>query len=150
MMSYCKNLPLGTNNVEFKRFLEHRLRAAWMISALFHPKVVKANVLRVKDRTTGTWECQGLIRILPDICGKPVLRHLNGVKFYGRELAVRPYFPRHGHDRRVAYTDPRLLSFPDRREQTRRRENLLFTTARHRVRANDPFSSQRGSARNAG
>lgn len=128
MLLFLCNIPSGSTRDELKRFVRMAIRTDWMARLLYHPKVEKADILKIKTKGHSTWEHHGLVRISPSSAGPMVMELLRQRKFRGRGLDVRTYNSRRLHDRRHAYTDPLLLEFKDRRDMERRRDLKLSTT----------------------
>jgi hypothetical protein len=129
LMLFLRNLAPGTPRDELARFVAERLRAG-LVNRLLRPRLEMVEILKVQDPRTGKPEYHGLVRVLPDCCAGSVLRQLHGRLFRGLRLDARRYVARSSHDRRSAYTDPRLLPFAERRQEARRRPNLEVKTLR--------------------
>ncbi len=130
MMLFLRDLPHGTTREALKSFVERHLPEGWLLKMFCRPRVIKSDVLKMLDETSGDRELHGLIRITPKRCGNHVIKRLNGLVLMGKPISVRPYVRRHRHDRRVTHTDPALLPFPDRRKPPARRRHMHMTTSR--------------------
>jgi hypothetical protein len=129
MLLFLRNIPLGCTRDELKRFVRQTIRNGWLARLLYHPRVEKTDILKMKARDSSQWEFHGLVRISPSSAGPMVMQLLRESTLRGHKLHVQSYRSRRIHDRRRAYTDPRLLGFDDRRVAQRRRD-LKLTTLR--------------------
>ena len=143
MLLLLNNIAPGCTRDELKHFVRHAIRNGWMARLLYHPKVEKADILKIKVKDSHDWEHHGLIRISPSSAGPMVMELLREGKLRGRSVQVRGYRSRRRHDRRRAYTDPLLLNFSDRRALQRRRDIRLATT-RPALRKAERFPPTRG------
>jgi len=143
MLLFLRNIPSGSTRDELKQFVRLTIRTSWMARLLYHPKVEKADILKIKHNGSNNWEHHGLVRISPSNAASMVMHMLRQRRFRGRALQVRPYQSRRLHDRRRAYTDPALLEFNERRKSDRRRD-LQITTTRPSLRRSDPAPALRG------
>ena len=128
MLLFLYDIPPGVSREELARVVRAIVHGGWLARLFYHPRVEKADILKIRVRDSRTWEHHGLIRITPSNAGPVVMEMLRKTRLWGRLPDVRAYHSRRPYDRRRAYTDPCLLDFPERRQSERRREQQIVTT----------------------
>ena len=122
-MVLVRNLPSGIREPELRVAAELAMRRLPLARIRYRPKVREVKILKVLDGNGRVLKYHGLLRIAPPAFARRFVERISSLSVEGWEIPICPYFPRE-RDRRIAYTDPRLLPFRDRRKRVRRRLNL--------------------------
>ena len=124
MLLFIMHIPGNTTKQELMKFVASARQGLlrWLPSVAL-PKLVKCEVVQIVDRAQNTVEYHSLISVK---AGHMLMERLNGAKFFGRPVRVKPYFKRSPYkDRRRQHADLDAL-VQERRQRDRRRPSLII------------------------
>lgn len=139
MIIFIRNIPATSKLSELELFVGSVLKRT-----LFVPsgRVVKSEILALKDTKTQLIEYHGLVHIEPDKAARRAIKQLNGKRFHNRPVMVREYVDRSWrNDRRENHAEVFDENRHGKRKGDRRRNleivqdlSRLFTTTINRAR----------------
>ena len=124
MLLFIMHIPGNTTKQELANFVasaRHKLLRWLPFVAL--PALGKCEIVQIVDRMQNTVEYHSLVSVK---AGHVVMERLNGAKFSGKPVQVKPYFKRSPYkDRRRRHADLDAL-VQERRQKDRRRPSLII------------------------
>ena len=123
MMVLARNLPSGIREPELRAAAEQAMRRLPLARIRYQPEVREIKIFKVLDGDGQVLKYHGLLRITPPAFARRFVERVSTLVMGGWEIPISLYVQRQ-RDRRIAYTDPRLLPFRDRRKRDRRRFHL--------------------------
>ncbi|GEM_PF-6705680 len=123
MMVLLRDLPPGIVESQLRGAIGQAIRRLPLARIRYRPEVRGIKILKVQDEDGKTLRYHGLMHITPPAFAQRLLKRVPVLVMGARKVTLVPYVRRE-RDRRIAYTDPRLLPFRDRRQGERRRLNL--------------------------
>ena len=126
MIIFIRNIPAHTRPSELRDFTQPALKK-WLFFS--YGKIVKVEVLSIKDKVSKITEFHGLIHVDSDMAGHIVIRRLKDKLFLGKPVVVREYFFRSWHnDHRLTHKAVTLELSELRKRDRRRGANIEMVT----------------------
>ena len=119
MIIFLKNIPVDTRPQDIEEFVTPGMR----VGVFFRVgRLLKAEILVIRDGNTKKIEYHGLIYVDSEKTGERLIKKLNGKEFKNRVVEMRQYYSRCWHnDRRLKHADRYSKNNKEKRLKPRRR-----------------------------